>query len=91
MNPVLKTDSSIWYYIYVKVAPYELRSTTCIGCLNFTGFRQTQFMVQLLFAVVALGLVSIFLLQKQGNFINLIKTKFSLSFTKCTALFNVMY
>ena len=39
MNPVLKTDSSIWYYIYVKVAPYELRSTTYIGYLNFTGFR----------------------------------------------------
>ena len=39
MNPVLKTDSSIWYYIYVKVAPYELRSTTYIDYLNFTGFR----------------------------------------------------
>ena len=39
MNPLLKTDSSIWYYIDVKVAPNELRSTTYIGYLNFTGFR----------------------------------------------------
>ena len=39
MNPLLKTDSSIWYYIYVKVAPCKLRSTTYIGYLNFTGFR----------------------------------------------------
>ena len=39
MNPVLKTDNSIWYYIYVEVAPYELRSATYIGYLNFTGLR----------------------------------------------------
>ena len=91
MNPLLKTDSSIWYYIYVKVAPCNLRSTTYIGYLNFPGFRQTQFMLQLLFAVAALDLVSIFHLRKQEKFIKLIKTKFSLSFLKCTAIFNVMY
>ena len=91
MSPLLKTDSSIWYYIYGKVAPCELRSTTYIGYLNFTGFRQTQFMLQLLFAVVALDLLSIFHLQKQGKFTKFIKTKCSLSFLKYTAFLNVMY